>query len=97
MSFQDYANPRIRPHVEIYPIRTTKVSESLHSRRVVHDIAPELHTPMWAKGKTHWFIGELAMLKSGKLVIPQAWYRRQSKGEVYGEGYIVEPADAEVC
>lgn len=94
---QDYANPRTRPFVEIYPIRTDKISESLHSRRLVHDMDPALHTPMWASGQTHWFIGELAMLKSGKLVIPHAWYRRQSKGEVFGEGYEVVPSDANVC
>ncbi|KAH9910220.1 uncharacterized protein B0H18DRAFT_1090055 [Fomitopsis serialis] len=46
-------------------------------------------------GHTHWYIGELAMLASGKLVIPHTWYRYQSQGEVYGEGYEVMVTDSE--
>lgn len=93
---QDYANPHVRPYIEIYPIRTTKISESMHSRRLVYELDPELHTPMWARGHTHWFIGELAMLTDGRLVVPQAWYRRESQGEVLGEGYLVMPSDPKV-
>ncbi|KAH9922979.1 uncharacterized protein B0H18DRAFT_878929, partial [Fomitopsis serialis] len=89
----DYANPQTRPHVEIYPIRTSTISETYHTKRLVHDMDPELHTPMWAQGHTHWYIGELAMLASGKLVIPHTWYRYQSQGEVYGEGYEVMSHD----
>ena len=56
---------------------------------------------MWARGHTHWYIGELAMLRSGKLIIPQAWFRHVSGGEVYGEGFEVEVetdrGESEVC
>ncbi|KAH9828833.1 uncharacterized protein C8Q71DRAFT_863689 [Rhodofomes roseus] len=86
----DYANPQTRPHIEIYPIRSRTVSETYHSKRVVHDTDPDSgHTPMWAAGHMHWYIGELAMLRNGKLVIPRAWYRYESRGEVFGEGYEV--------
>ncbi|KZT63469.1 hypothetical protein DAEQUDRAFT_741901 [Daedalea quercina L-15889] len=47
------------------------------------------HTPMWARGSIHWFVGELAQLNSGKLVIPHAWFRYCSGGAVYAEGYEV--------
>ncbi|KAH9947866.1 hypothetical protein B0H21DRAFT_851701, partial [Amylocystis lapponica] len=85
----DWANPETRPYIEEYPIRSQTVSESYHSRKWTHEIDAELQAPMWAAhhSQKHYFLGEMAGLSDGRRVVPLAWFRYCSHGEVYGEGY----------
>ncbi|KAH9925298.1 uncharacterized protein B0H18DRAFT_933788 [Fomitopsis serialis] len=72
----DWANPEIRPWIEEYPVRSTRVSESFHSGKWVEKIPSEMQAPMWADGGKHYYLGELAQLADGRFVIPQAWFRK---------------------
>lgn len=86
---QDWSNPQVRPFIEEYPIRSRTIGEAYHSHKWVHEIDPALQAPMWADGRKHYYIGELAALRDGRRVVPLAWYRYKSQGEVYAEGYEV--------
>ncbi|OBZ68723.1 hypothetical protein A0H81_11402 [Grifola frondosa] len=86
----DWANPKTRAHLELYPIRTSSVSESYHAGKWVRGIDPELQAPMWADGSKHYYLGELAQLENGDLVVPRCWYHYKSGGEVYAEAFKVE-------
>ncbi|KAH9922150.1 hypothetical protein B0H21DRAFT_701557 [Amylocystis lapponica] len=80
----DWANPETRPYIEEYPIRSQTVSESYHSRKWTHEIDAELQAPMWAAhhSRKHYFLGEMAALSDGRRVVPLAWFRYCSHGEV---------------
>ncbi|KAI1788974.1 hypothetical protein LXA43DRAFT_893623 [Ganoderma leucocontextum] len=82
---QDWANEKVRPYIEEYPIRSSTISESYHADKRHKHVPPEVSAPMWADGGKHYFVGEIAALRDGRLVIPKCWYRRQSHGDVLAE------------
>ncbi|KAF4584660.1 hypothetical protein EYR38_001890 [Pleurotus pulmonarius] len=51
------------------------------------EFQPQELTPMFAKGLTHFYIEEVAELKSGQKVVPQNWY--MYKGEVCSDCRII--------
>ncbi|KAI0308812.1 hypothetical protein OF83DRAFT_1089519 [Amylostereum chailletii] len=73
----DWANPLVRPHVRVYPEISQSVSESWQAGKWVNELPDGDLSPMWAKwekdGHRHYYVGELAQLQSGTLVIPHHW------------------------
>ncbi|KAL7280426.1 hypothetical protein ACG7TL_005354 [Trametes sanguinea] len=86
---QDWANPNTRPYIQEYPIRSKSVSEAYHARKRVQVLSPEVTAPMWADGGKHYYVGELAQLADGHLVIPKCWYRLCVGGDVYADVWQV--------
>ncbi|KZT08876.1 uncharacterized protein LAESUDRAFT_735610 [Laetiporus sulphureus 93-53] len=43
---KDYVNPHTRPHIELYSICSTRVSEPYHSKKWVYETVPELQAPI---------------------------------------------------
>jgi hypothetical protein len=68
VTLQDYANPKVRPLIELYPERTQSVSESWQASKIVEESDPQFLAPMWARGSQHFFIREVAQLRSGLYV-----------------------------
>ncbi|KAI0365428.1 hypothetical protein BV20DRAFT_954196 [Pilatotrama ljubarskyi] len=89
MLFQDWANPQTRQYIEEYPIRAASTSEAYHSRKRTQLMPPEIVAPMWADGGKHYYVGELAQVADGRLVVPRCWYRRVSGGEVFADAWQV--------
>ncbi|EGO02631.1 hypothetical protein SERLA73DRAFT_48037, partial [Serpula lacrymans var. lacrymans S7.3] len=81
----DWANPQVRPHMQLYPVFTSKICETCHTAKVVQGIKPELQVPMWADGHTHYLLGELSQLSNRQLVIPVRWFKLTDNGPVYSE------------
>ncbi|TFY51089.1 hypothetical protein EVJ58_g10745, partial [Rhodofomes roseus] len=85
----DWANPEVRPWIEEYPVRTSSISQSFQSGKWVGSIPPETQAPMWADGGKHYYLGELTQLLDGRLFIPQAWFRKFYRGDVFCAGFVV--------
>ncbi|KAI0642270.1 hypothetical protein C8Q79DRAFT_918071 [Trametes meyenii] len=86
---KDWANPVTRGSIEEYPIRTSCVGEAYHAKKRTKLIPPELAAPMWADGGKHYFVGKIAQLTDGQLVVLRSWYRHESQGEVYADAWEV--------
>ncbi|VDB98021.1 unnamed protein product [Peniophora sp. CBMAI 1063] len=74
----DWANPLVRPHIHVYPNISSKgVSETFEAEKWVKEVPFSDLSPMWAEWKSapqrHFFVNELASLKTGHAVIPQRW------------------------
>ncbi|KAI0364661.1 hypothetical protein BV20DRAFT_955717, partial [Pilatotrama ljubarskyi] len=85
----DWANPQTRQHIEEYPIRAARTSEAYHSRKRTQLMPPDVVAPMWADGGKHYYVGELAQLADGRLVVPRSWYRGESGGEVSADAWHI--------
>ncbi|EMD40045.1 hypothetical protein CERSUDRAFT_45768 [Gelatoporia subvermispora B] len=85
----DWANPECRASLEEYPVRSAITSESCHSQKWTRDIPAHIQAPMWANGRQHFFLGELTQLDNLQLVVPLAWYRKETHGNVFFEAYEV--------
>ncbi|OJT10831.1 hypothetical protein TRAPUB_12643 [Trametes pubescens] len=86
----DWANPVTRQHIEEYPIRSASVSEAYQAHKRTSLIPPEVVAPMWANGGKHYFVGELAQLATGQYAFPRCWFRRESRGEVLADAWLVK-------
>ncbi|KAI0310686.1 hypothetical protein OF83DRAFT_1070140 [Amylostereum chailletii] len=68
---KDYANPLVRPHLRFYPeIPDGPISEVWHAEKWRIDMDVSMLTPMYADGNQHYYIGELAALHTGVIVLP---------------------------
>ncbi|KAI0754107.1 hypothetical protein C8Q80DRAFT_346349 [Daedaleopsis nitida] len=97
---QEMANPRVRPHMHFYPeASASPLKESWQFRRWLHELSPDLATPMIRFGKQDYFVHEPATLIDGRVVAPFRWFtRRSAKHEhgrdlqrFYGEGWLMHP------
>ncbi|KAF6765746.1 hypothetical protein DFP72DRAFT_798276 [Ephemerocybe angulata] len=77
---QDFANPEVAAHLQLYPeITEGPVSEVWQAQRW-KEYAPSQLTPMFAKSdRQKFYIGEVAQLRDGRLAIPQNWMMRDAK------------------
>ncbi|EPQ60241.1 hypothetical protein GLOTRDRAFT_112937 [Gloeophyllum trabeum ATCC 11539] len=77
----DWANPLVREHMNLYPEITSNVSEAWQAGKWANSNDIDLLSPMWANRQNaphrHYFIKEVARLRSGKLVIPIRWVRQE--------------------
>ncbi|KAI0684053.1 hypothetical protein BC835DRAFT_1244709, partial [Cytidiella melzeri] len=79
---QDYMNPLVCPEIRHYPeIPDGPVSELWHSHRFWKEMDPDMLTPMYvaANGIQHYYVGELAQLRTDELVLPIRWIMFQGK------------------
>ncbi|KAL4256220.1 hypothetical protein AB1N83_012604 [Pleurotus pulmonarius] len=84
---RDFANPEVAKHLHLYPeVTDGPISEVWQAERW-KEFQPQELTPMFAKGLTHFYIEEVAELKSGQKVVPQNWY--MYKGEVCSDCRII--------
>ncbi|PIL32421.1 hypothetical protein GSI_05123 [Ganoderma sinense ZZ0214-1] len=74
----DLANWEVRRRLFFYPEEPLEegVSELRHSWKWLSGLPDEQLTPMWDKNGAHFYVGEVAMLENGKLVIPLRWFLR---------------------
>lgn len=86
---QDFANPLVRPHLQLYPVISTNgISEVWHGEKLVKDIPDHVLTPMIKLEGRHFYVGELVRLKCGRYFIPLRWIEKD--GEMQGEGHWVD-------
>jgi hypothetical protein len=95
---QDMANPAVAKHIQLYPEVTNgaPISEVWQASRWKEFQRSELN-PMYASGLSHFYVGEIAQLDTGELVIPDMWYtsRQGQVQEVHAECFDV--FDTGVC
>jgi hypothetical protein len=89
---QDWANPLVRPYIQIYPKLTTCVSQSWQAAKWTKEIDFDDLTPMWADWDNaphqHYFVKELAQTADGDFVIPVRFI--QYKKFVYVDVYATD-------
>lgn len=88
------SNPQTRPHFRFYPeVAASPLKESWQFRRWLHELSPELSTPMIRIWHQDFYVHEPTLLSGQEktVVVPFRWftrYSRQSKNqELYGEGW----------
>ncbi|KAH9917046.1 hypothetical protein B0H21DRAFT_850669 [Amylocystis lapponica] len=90
----DFANPLVRPHIQVYPEVGCPVSEFYHREKWQHvkDDELDLNQLMWADWVNaphkHFYIKELAELRDGRLIIPLKWLVEREVGESF-DGHLV--------
>ena len=88
-SFQDYANPLIRPHLEFYPeITDGYVREVWQAEKWRKRIDPRILTPMVAVGSKHFYVFEFSRLRDGRYIVPERWVKY--KGQLHAEAFEVD-------
>ncbi|KAI0074824.1 hypothetical protein K474DRAFT_1600932 [Panus rudis PR-1116 ss-1] len=72
----DWANPLVRPYIRPYVEVSPKLSEFYQGERLLNEDVDFLQQ-MWADfehaPKRHFYIGEIAQLSDGNLVVPMKW------------------------
>lgn len=98
----DFANPLVRRQMRFYPEISNPVTESWQADKWLHEVDLTELSPMWANfsetPKHHFFVGELAQLSDGRLVVPRKWILISgvSHFEMYDISYSSE-VGARVC
>jgi len=93
---QDWANPLVREFIQVYPEITDHVSELIQADKWTKEVDFDELSPMWADwinaGHKHFYVKELAQLKTGKFVIPIRWviFNKEEHAEVYNVEHYPE-------
>ncbi|TFY52145.1 hypothetical protein EVG20_g10686, partial [Dentipellis fragilis] len=92
---KDYTTALVRPHMRFYPeIPDGPITEVWHAEKWRKDMDLSMLTPMYVEPggipeqRQHYYVGELALLKSGDLVIPIRWV--MYKGKLYADACPVK-------
>jgi hypothetical protein len=78
-SLQDWANPHVWPLMQLYPEIDVPVRECWQAEKWTKESSIEFDTPMWADWDSpmtswhHYFVHELAQLKSREYVLLEQW------------------------
>jgi hypothetical protein len=64
------------------------ISEVYHARKWRKDVDRRTLSPMYDAGNCHYYINELARLRSGDFIIPLRWLEDQD-GNVFADAYAV--------
>ncbi|THU86694.1 hypothetical protein K435DRAFT_868003 [Dendrothele bispora CBS 962.96] len=84
----DWSNPHTCKHIHLYPeIPEQVISEVWHASKW-HDMDPSLMSPMFVKGHIHFYVNELAQLRSGEYIMPIQWV--VFKGIVHCHSFLVK-------
>ncbi|OJT04918.1 hypothetical protein TRAPUB_4298, partial [Trametes pubescens] len=82
VNLQDMGNPEVRRYLKVYPEEPVNGSSELrHSQKWFIGLPDDKLTPMWALRGLHFYVGEVAELANGEVVIPLRWFVRL--GEMY--------------
>ncbi|KJA24844.1 hypothetical protein HYPSUDRAFT_135587 [Hypholoma sublateritium FD-334 SS-4] len=86
----DWANPTVCEHIHRYPVIPPGgvISEVYHANKWRKDVDPKTLSPMYDAGHCHYYINELAQLKSGEFIIPVRWLE-DTDGKVFADAYVV--------
>ncbi|KZS91021.1 hypothetical protein SISNIDRAFT_414520 [Sistotremastrum niveocremeum HHB9708] len=95
----DFANPMVRPHLNLYPVETKVVSETFQADKWLKEVDGDALTPMWADWEEapyrHFYVNELALRRDGTFVIPLRWLVVENV--VHAECYpVVEDREAHI-
>ncbi|KAJ7764445.1 hypothetical protein B0H14DRAFT_2403380, partial [Mycena olivaceomarginata] len=95
---KDWANPKTRKFIHVYPEIPEDgiIREIWHAQKWRKDMDLDLLSPMYdAKHLgAHFYVNELALLKTGKFVIPIWWLK--FRGSICADAFAVEVDDS-VC
>ncbi|KAJ7503663.1 hypothetical protein B0H11DRAFT_2222291 [Mycena galericulata] len=90
---KDWANPETRKFIHVYPEipEDGVIREIWHAQKWRKDMDLDSLSPMYAAGHCHYYVNELALLKTGKFVIPIRWI--QYKRAVCADAFevIIDP------
>ena len=71
------ANPNVRPHLEFFPIDAGGLlSDAVHGKRWLHDMDPELLTPMIRHAGQDYYIFEPTLIVNETVCMPFRWFKR---------------------
>ncbi|EJD42846.1 hypothetical protein AURDEDRAFT_67176, partial [Auricularia subglabra TFB-10046 SS5] len=87
---RDWANPELGPLLQIYPAETTGPRSELWHFDRLKELDRSLLTPMYLQGHKHFYVNEIARLRSGQFVIPLIWIIRDK--ELCADAYFVTVA-----
>ncbi|XP_006464096.1 hypothetical protein AGABI2DRAFT_120883 [Agaricus bisporus var. bisporus H97] len=74
----ELANPRICPHLHFYPEDShPHLEEAWQAHRWSCELDPALLTPMIRYQSQDFYVFEPALLKNGRVVIPERWFTRR--------------------
>ena len=77
---QSFSNPHVRNKLHVYPEDVgTKLSEVRQGSRWLHEMDPELLTPMHRIDDKDYYIFEICRLKDGSFCMPFRWYQCNQK------------------
>ncbi|CDO70460.1 hypothetical protein BN946_scf184569.g3 [Trametes cinnabarina] len=80
----DMANPEVRRYLAFYPEEPVNGNSELrHSWKWYSGLPDHKLTPMWAHRGVHFYIGELAALDNGEVVIPLRWFMSIGKMHMF--------------
>lgn len=87
---QDWADPSVCKHIHRYPVIPLDgvISEVYHAQKW-KDADPHTLSPMYDAGNCHYYIDELACLRTGKFIIPVRWLE-DTDGNVFADAYSVK-------
>lgn len=87
---QDWANPSVCDHIRRYPVIPPDgiTSEVYHARKWHKDVDRHTLSPMYDSGDRHYYIDELARLKTGKFILPVRWLEDKD-GNVLADAFPV--------
>ncbi|KDQ53306.1 hypothetical protein JAAARDRAFT_49804 [Jaapia argillacea MUCL 33604] len=92
---KDWATPEIRRHIHIYPVLTEgPISEFWHARKWCCEMDLKMLSPMYAASQSrHFYVNELAQLKSGQFIIPKRWLERESDRATLADAFSMKLND----
>lgn len=100
--FQEFANPRVGPHLHFYPQDAgQELSESWQAVRWLRELDPSLATPMIRQGNRDFYTFEPTTLLDQSTVMPLRWFiRLERQGEkvstrFFGQMCRLEPIEHE--
>ncbi|KAJ3509457.1 hypothetical protein NLJ89_g5213 [Agrocybe chaxingu] len=86
---QEFANPKVRPHLHFYPEDSgCAVSEARQAARWLHEMPSEDTTPMIRLRDDDYYIFEPTMLVNNTFCIPHRWFIRN--GSFYAKAWTLE-------
>ena len=82
------ANPRVCPYLEVLPeCANGYVAHAYQAARWLHELDPDLTTPLIRQNRPDYFIFEPAIYKSDTCCIPCRWFKRE--GAIYANVWPV--------
>lgn len=99
ITLQEFANPRVRPHLHFYPEDAgQELGESWQAKRWLHELDPALTTPMIRIGTRDFYNYEPAQLMDRTVCMPVRWFLREERqgdrliSRFFAQAWRLQPA-----